>query len=171
MNRLGHQRYFLSLSCFLSSVLLAAFLCAGCKTSSCSEQNFAKLFDAQRVAELSHDSYRVAWQARFRAREDLRHLSYHPTKLDWEAVRYLDRLFRQAPWIANNIEKNPADPRCTSKKSYDIVAQDAVMLKARYSPASYTRSTDALIEKLIQLIDEISPYYELKQPQESASPK
>jgi hypothetical protein len=150
--------------------VLAGFLCIGCKTS-CSEQDFAKPFDAQRVAELSHNSYRVAWQARFRAREDLRHLSYHPTKLDWEAVRYLDRLFRQAPWIANDIEKNPANPRCTSKKSYDIVVHDAVMLKARYSPASYTRNTGALIEKLIQLIDEISPYYELKPSQESPSRK
>jgi hypothetical protein len=162
MNRLGHP--FLSLSCFLGFAVLAGFLCTGCKTSSCWEQNFARPFDAQRVAELSHNSYTVAWEARFRARQDLRHLSYHPTALDWEAVYYINRLFRQAPWIANDIEKNPATPRCSSKSSYDIVAHDAVMLRARYRSASYTRHTDALIEKLIQLVEEISPYYELNAP-------
>jgi hypothetical protein len=78
---------------------------------------------------------------------------------------------RQAPWIAHDIEKNPNTPRCSSKSSYDIVAFDAVMLKARYSPTSFTRHTDGLIERLIQLTDQIASYYELKTPERPPSQK
>jgi hypothetical protein len=168
---------FSSVSCF---VLLVSLLAAGCKTPPCSEENFAKPFDAQRVAQLSHDSYKVAWEARSRARQDLRTISQNPvvldadprrglagppSVLDWEAVSYLNRLIRQAPWIAHDVEKNPATPRCSSRASFDIVAFDAMMLKARYSRGSYTPYTGRLIEKLLQLTDEISSYYELKTPQ------
>jgi hypothetical protein len=171
MNRFGHQGRSLSLSCLWCSVLLVGFLSAGCRTPSCSEQNFAKPFDARQVAELSHNSYKVAWEASFCAREDLKHLSYRPTVLDWEAVNYVNRLLRQAPWIAHDIETNPNTPRCSSKSSYDMVAFDAVMLKARYSPTSFTRHTDGLIERLIQLTDQISSYYELKTPEGLPSQK
>lgn len=171
MNRMDYQRY-VSLSCFLSSVLLAGLMCTGCYTSPCSEGSFVRPFDAQRVAQLSHDSYKVAWQARFCAREELRILhSRHPTVLDWEAVYYMYRLSDQAPWIAYDIETNPGTPRCSSKTSYDIVAFDATMLKARYHPDKFTRPTNVLIEQLIQLTDEISTYYEVKTPEELPSEK
>src|SRR5437879_5831485 len=147
MNRLDRHGYFLSLGCFISFVLLIGSLCAGCKTPPCSEQNFVRAFDPQRVAQLSHDSYKAAWDARFRAREDLRWGAHHPTILDWEAVYYLYRLLDQASWIAHDIEKNPTTPRCSSKISYDMVAFDVVMLKARYSPTSFLPHTDALIER------------------------
>jgi hypothetical protein len=171
MNRFSRQGYPILFASFLGSVWLVALLCAGCKTPPCSEQNFAKPFDAPRVAQLSHDCHKVAWEARFCARENLRHLSYRPTILDWEAVYYIDRLLRQAHWIAYDVEKHPATPRCSSKASYDIVAFDARMLKARYSPTSFTPYTDARIEKLIELTDEISSYYQIKPPQEVPSQK
>lgn len=181
MNQLGHKGFFTSFASLLAFVLLAGLLCAGCKTPPCSEENFARPFDAQRVAQLSHDSYKVAWEARFCARLDLRNISHNSvvldvnarrgglagraTVLDWEAVHYLNQLTQKAPWIAHDVEKNPVTPRCSSKVSYDIVAFDAKMLKARYSPDSYTPYTDGLIEKLLQLTDEISSYYELKTPE------
>jgi len=171
MNPMDYQRY-LSLSCFLISVVLAGLSCTGCYTSPCSEGSFVRPFDAPHVAQLSHDSFKVAWQARFCAREELRILhSRNPTVLDWEAVYYMYRLSDQAPWIAYDIEKNPGTPRCSSKTSYDIVAFDATMLKARYHPAKFTRPTNVLIERLIQLTDEISTYYKLKTPEELPSEK
>jgi hypothetical protein len=170
-----------SLVSFLSFSLLAGLLCAGCKTPPCSEQSFAKPFDAARVAQLSHDTYKVAWEARHCARQDLRTISRNPvlldsaprgaglagpaSVLDWEVVRYIDRLIRQAHWIAYDIERNPASPRCSSKASYDIVAFDATMLKARYRPNVYATYTNTLIQKLIEMTDEISSYYQLKKPE------
>jgi hypothetical protein len=170
MNQLGRKGSSALFALFVGSLSLAILLCAGCKTAPCSEQNFSRPFDAQRVAQLGHDSYKLAREARFCAWQDLGHLSYRPTGLDWEAVYYMNRLMRQAPWIAHDVEKNPATPRCLSKVSYDIVAFDARMLKARYNPDSYTPCTDRLIEKLLQTTDEISSYYELKAP-EGQSPQ
>jgi hypothetical protein len=187
MNQLGRKGFSIPMAWFLSSVLLASLFCAGCKTPPCSEQSFAKPFDAQRVAQLSHDTYKVAWEARHCARQDLRTVSRNSvllgsdarhgglageaTVLDWEGVRYIERLIRQAHWIAYDVERNPASPRCSSKASYDIVAFDARMLKARYRPNLYATYTDALIQKLIELTDEISSYYQLKTPEELPSQK
>jgi hypothetical protein len=148
-------------------VVLAGLLCTGCYTSRCSEGSFVRPFDAQRVAQLSHNAYKVAWEARFWAREELIHLpSRNPTVLDFEALHYINDLLNQTPWIAHDIEKNPGIPRCSSKTSYDLVTFDAIMLKARYHPDKFTPPTNVLIERLIQLTDEISTYYELKTPVE-----
>lgn len=157
----GHSRFSPSL---FTCGLIACLLAAGCKTPHCSEQDFARPFDPQRVAQLAHDSYKVAWGARFWARYDLTNTVYHPTGLDWEAVRYINRLSQKLPWVAHDVEKNPTSPRCSSKASYDLVAFDAKMLKARYRPASFRPETDAKIERLLTMMDEISFYYQLKSP-------
>ena len=142
-------------------ILMLAGLVAGCKTP-CYEESFSIPFDAAKVAQLSHESYKVAWNVEYWARMNLYYAPFHPKRLDWEAVLYMRRLREQVPWIALDIEKNPATARCSSKKSYDIVAFDAKMLKRRYQPASFRPSTDANIEKLLSLLDQISAYYEPK---------
>jgi len=155
---------YISFASYFTCGFIICVLIAGCKTPSCSEQNFARGFDAKRVAELARDSYKVAWAAQYWARYDLRFGVYHPTALDREAVYYLNHISRKVHWIANDVEKNPATPRCSSKASYDIVAFDAKMLRARYRPDSFRPKTGAQIEQLLQMTDEISSYYELKSP-------
>ena len=142
---------------------MLAVLVAGCKTP-CYEERFTIPFDAAKVAQLSHESYKLAWNVEYWARMNLYYAPFHPRRLELEAVLYIRRLREQVPWIAFDIEKYPATARCSSKKSYDIVAFNAMMLKRRYQPASFRPSTDANIEKLLSLIDQISPYYELKKP-------
>jgi hypothetical protein len=39
------------------------------------------------------------------------------------------------------------------------------MLKARYRPNVYATYTNTLIQKLIEMTDEISSYYQLKKPE------
>jgi len=143
----------------ICAALIAVFL-LGCRTPNCSEENFLKPFDAPKVGQLSHDAYQVAWDATFRARFDLRVASFQPTQLDRETVRYLYEISQKVPWIARTIEKNPATPRCSSKASYDIVAYDALLLKTRYSPRSFKPETAGQIDRLLQMIDEISEYYQ-----------
>ena len=142
---------------------MLALLVAGCRTP-CYEENFSIPFEAAKVSQLSHESFKVAWNAEYWARMNLYYAPFHPTRLDGEAVFYMRRLREQVSWIARDIEKHPATARCSSKKSYDIVAFDATMLKRRYHPASFTPSTDSNIEKLLSLLDQISLYYELKKP-------
>ena len=152
----------------LGSVLITAVLLAGCKTPSHSEESFVAPFDAEKVARLSHQAYRVAWSARHDAARNLRFAPFQPSPLDWEAVGYIYELSEQVPWLARKIEKNPASPRAASMQTYEIVAFDAIMLRARYQPTSFTASTCAQIEHLLSLIDEIAPYYAQKEARDSA---
>jgi hypothetical protein len=57
------------------------------------------------------------------------------------------------------IEKNPATPRISSKRSNDFVQHDAMILKTRYQPTSYRKSTNDKIEKLIRILNDIASYY------------
>jgi hypothetical protein len=140
---------------------MATAVLAGCRTLV-PEGNFSKAFDASRVAQLSHEAYQVAWDAKFWARHDLR-FAVRPTPVDYEALAYLNDISRRVSWIGRKVEKNPASPRVSSKDSYDNVAYSAMMLRLRYQPASFMRSTDAKIEHLLTLLDEIAPYYALKE--------
>ena len=149
-----------SLGAIVICFAMIAVFCLGCRTTKSSEEDFSKPFDAPKVAQLSHDAYKVAWDATFRARYDLRTAAFQPTRLDRETVRYLYAILQKVPWIAQTIEKNPANPRRASRMSYDIVAYDALLLKQRYSPHSFKPETAAQIDKLLQLIDEISDYYQ-----------
>jgi hypothetical protein len=144
--------------------LIAGAVALGCRTASSEQQaeQSQRPFDAEKVARLSHQAYKVAWDAHFWARRDLRVASFRPTALDRETVYYLDKLTRQVPWVARDIEKHPATPRSSSKRSFDFVRYDAMMLKKRYQPTSFQGPTDAKIEKLLGLLDEISSYYESK---------
>jgi hypothetical protein len=138
-------------------------LSSGCRTP-CPEENFAGSFDAPRVTQLCHEAYQVAREASFWAWRDLEFGSYQPTLSDWEVVLYLDRLTWQIPWVARTAERKMATPRGASKPSYDVVAYDAMMLRRRYRPASFQRSTSARIDRLLGLIDEVSAYYQLRNP-------
>lgn len=141
-------------------VAAAAWL-TGCRTP-CSEAGFANTFDSQRVAQLAHDSFKLAWDARISGQTDLRFASSRPTHLDWAVLRYLQRISTQAPWIAIEIAKYPDAPRCASKFSYDTVATDAEALRTAYRPDLFKPGTKAKIEQLLGIIDEISSYYQLK---------
>ena len=145
------------------SILVLAVLVAGCKTP-CYEEGFSIPFDAPKIVRLSHESYKAAWDAEYWALYDLRTAAFHPLRLDRQTLVFLRRLRWQVAWIARDVEKHPASPRCSSKSAYDIVAFDEKMLKLRYQPASFTPSTDLKIEKLLNLLDEIAPYYEMKKP-------
>jgi hypothetical protein len=126
-------------------------------------ENTPRPFDAQKVAKLSHEAYKIAWNARFWARQDLIwYMSYSPTGLDWEAVYYLGEISRKVPWVAREIEKHPTTARSSSKRASDFVRYDTVLLKKVYQPASYRKSTDIKIEKLIGILDEIASYYDEK---------
>lgn len=74
-------------------------------------------------------------------------------------MAYLNDISWRVPWIARQIEKNPATARVSSKSAYDMVAYDTMMLRLRYQPHSFQESTCAQIEQLLQLLDEIAPYY------------
>jgi hypothetical protein len=113
--------------------LMAGAVVVGCRTPV-QEESFSKPFDAQRVAQLSHEAFKVAYDARFWAGHDLRFAAFRPTAVDYEAVSYLSELTRKVPWIAHEVEKNPASPRVSSKAAYDVVAYKAMMLRQRYQP-------------------------------------
>jgi len=63
------------------------------------------------------------------------------------------------PSVARNIEKNPATPLFSSKRSNDVVRLDATILKKRYQPTSFRRSTNTKIENLIRILNEMESYY------------
>ena len=138
------------------SLMVIAVL-AGCRTPA-HEEGFSNPFDAARVAQLSHEAYKVAWDAKFWAGHDLR-FSVMPTLVDYEALRYLTEISRRVGWIARKVQSNPASPRVASKNSYDNVAFDVMMLRLRYQPASFMPATNAKVQHLLTLLDEIAPYY------------
>src|SRR5437899_12579466 len=84
--------------CIPALCFLLSFALSGCKTA-CVETSFARPFDTARVAELSHDSAKLAWNARFSASTDLRVTAVHPTGLDWEVVRRLQWIYDKVPWM------------------------------------------------------------------------
>ena len=145
-------------------LLIAGAVVAGCRTASSEQQTEHSLrpFDAEKVARLSHESYKVAWDAQFWARRDLGIAPFHPTALDRETVYYLGQISRHVPWVARDIEKHRATPHASSRRSFDFVRYDVMMLKKRYQPTSFQNSTDLKIEKLLGLLDEITSYYDTK---------
>jgi hypothetical protein len=143
--------------------LIAGAAVAGGKTAAGEQQteNTPRQFDARKVAKLSHEAYKIAWNARFWAGQDLiYYMSYNPTELDWEAVYYLGEISRKVPWVAREIEKHPATACSSSKRASDFVRYDTVLLKKVYCPASFRKSTDSKIEKLLGLLDEIASCYD-----------
>lgn len=136
-------------------------LVAGCRTASHEPQpgGTSLPFDAAAVAKLSHEAYKVAWDARFWAARDLRFAAFRPTANDWETVEYLGRIVQHVPSVARTIEKNPATPRFSSKRSNDFVRLDATILKKRYQPTSFRRSTNTKIESLIRILNDMESYY------------
>jgi len=144
--------------CLVAVGLMMGVVLTGCRTPR-QEERFARPFDAARVAQLSHEAYRVAWDATFWAKRDLRFAAFQPTRLDYEAVSYLNSLTWRVPWLARNIEKYPATARRSSQRTYDYVAYEAMMLRRRYQPTSFQASTCAKIERVLRLVDEIAPYY------------
>ena len=158
------------LTCFnrlclsLHTLLTAGAVIAGCRTAYSEQhtEHTLRPFVGEQVAGLSHEAYKVAWDAHFWARRDLRIAPFHPTALDRETVYYLDQISRHVPWVARDIEKHPASPHASSKRSFDFVRYDAMMLKKRYQPTSFQSATDLKIEKLLSLLDEISFYYDPK---------
>src|SRR3974390_3546593 len=82
---------FLRRNLFLLPLLMAAALLGGCATV-CQEQpeDYARTFDAEKVARLSHEAYKVAWHATFWAQRDLVWVAaFQPTWDDWETVYFL----------------------------------------------------------------------------------
>jgi len=45
------------------------------------------------------------------------------------------------------------------QRSNDIVQHDALILKTRYQPTSFRKSTNDKIEKLIRILNDIASYY------------
>ena len=156
------NRHFIRLNVPLCVLVIAMAFVTGCTTAGREKQpeNTLRPFDAQQVATLSHEAYKIAWDAHFWARRDLRFAAFRPTTLDWDAVGFLDQITRQVPWVAKDIEKHPASPRASSRRSSDFVRYDTMMLKKRYQPASFQRTTDVKIEKLLRILDEIGSYYD-----------
>jgi hypothetical protein len=154
----------------LCGFLVAGAVVAGSRVPAGEQpaENTLRPFDAEKVAKLSHEAYKVAWDAKFWARHDLRTAAFHPTALDWEVIDYLDRISRKVPWVAREIEKHPATARASSKRSSDLVRFDAIILKKRYQPASFRKSTDIKIEKLLCILDEITSYYDEKAEKDSS---
>ena len=156
-------RRFFSRNLFLLSLLSAATVLGGCSTTVCHEHpgDYSRAFDAEKVARLSHEAYQVAWHADFWARRDLVWVAaFQPTLDDAEAVHFLRRIYQQAPWMARDIEKHPATPRCASQRSYDSLRFNAMMFRRYYRPASFQRGTDSMIENLLRMLDDIDSYYE-----------
>ena len=151
-------------SCLCVLLISGAVVAAG--SAAADEQqaeNAPRPFDARKVAKLSHEAYKIAWNARFWAHQDLIwYMSYNPTALDWEAVYYLAEISRKVSWVARKIEKHPATARSSSKRASDFARYDTILLKKVYYPASFRRSTDLKIDKLLGLLDEISSYYDEK---------
>ena len=146
---------------FLGCSLMAGALLTGCQTPV-DEESFSNSFDAQKVAQLSHEAYKVAFDATFWAHHDLKIAAFQPTGLDYEVVYYLDDITQRVPWIGRTAEKHPTTARVSSKASYDMVAYDGMMLQHRYQRSSFRPSTDAKIERLLRLLDEIGALYTQK---------
>lgn len=142
-------------------LLIATYFASGQTAGSAANgpASIVRTFSAEKVATLSHEAYKVAWDANFWARRDLRFASFRPTALDWETVEYLKEITRKVPWVARDVEKHPANPRDFSKRSNELVQYDAMMLKHRFQPASFQSSTAAKIQKLIRILDEIGSCY------------
>ena len=147
-------------SILVSGLAIALWL-TGCRTP-CDEASFAQPFDSQRVSQLAHESFKLAWEARLSCATDLRLAPLRPTHLDWSVLRYLKQISTQVPWIATEVEKHPDAPRCASKFSNDAVTTYASALKAAYQPDSFRLHTNDQIEQLLHNLDEISRYYQLK---------
>lgn len=159
----AHKRLTQFGACGRSILIAGAFIVAiGTAAGEEKTENFARPFDAQKVATLSHEAYKVAWDAKFWARRDLKVAAFRPTKLDWEVVEFLEQISRKVPWIARDIEKHPTTARSSSKRPSDFVRYDAMMLKNRYQPASFQKATGEKIEKLLGILDEITSYYDQK---------
>jgi hypothetical protein len=150
-------------------VLLAAVL-AGCQTPAQREaaEHFARPEDAQKVAQLSHEAYRFAWDASYWANSDLRYASFKPSVLDWETVDFLNRICHQVPWVARKIEEHPEAPRSASRRAFLNLQLEARVLKQRYHPASFRDTTVRMIDQLILRLDEIASYYEAPEPGKQA---
>ena len=151
----------------LACALMAGAFLAGCRTTPVREESFSRPFEAQKVARLSHEAYKVAWHATYWANHDLCFAPFDPTVLEWEAVGYLNDITWRVSWIARKVEKNPATPRVSSKYVHDVVAYDTMMLRRRYERTSFKPSTAAQIEHLLSLLDEIAPYYAQNQQAET----
>lgn len=151
---------FSRLSLSLWALLIAGAVFAGCRTAGPEQQAALRPFDAQKVVSLSHEAYKVAWDATFWARRDLRIAPFHPSALDWDTVDFLDEITRKAPWVARDIENHPATPRVSSKRSCDFLLYDAMMLKKRFQPTSFRSATNIKIEHLLRILDEIASYYD-----------
>jgi len=153
---------FTRLGLSLCTLLIAGAIGAGCRTAVPAQpaENTSYPFDAEKVAELAHEAYKVAWDANVWARRDLRYAAFRPTALDWETVYYLGQISRKAPWVARKIEQHPTTPRVSSQRAYELVRYDAMMLKRRYEPRSFHSSTDVKIERLLGILDEIDSCYE-----------
>ena len=154
------RRWYRSTSSFCA-LLIAGAVSARITTDSRAEgaESASHPFDADKVAKLSHEAYKVAWDANFWARRDLRFASFRPTALDWETVEYLKEISRKVPWVARDIEKHPATARDSSKRSHELVRYDAMLLKKRYQSTSFQSSTDTKIKKLIRILDDIDSCY------------
>ena len=145
----------------LGCAMVTGALLVACRTAV-QEESFSKPFDTQRVAQLSHEAFEVAFDATSWARHDLRVSSFKPTPLDHEAVRYLNQISQRVGLIGLKAENNPATPRVSSKAAYDNVAYDTMMFQRRYEPSSFKPSTNAKIEHLLKLLDEMATYYAQK---------
>jgi hypothetical protein len=155
---------FLRPSGFLSSLLLAGVIAWGNKRADAQEkaENTAPPFDAQKVVKLSNEAFKVGWDARFWAVHDLRFAAFRPRAEDFEAIDYLSRTIRDVPSVAREIKKHPTTARSSSMRSIDFVRYDMMMLKLRYQPSSYRKSTNAKMQKLLGIVDEILSYYDQK---------
>ena len=175
---------------FFGSFLFALGISlTGCRTP-CSEERFARPFDANKVAQLSHDAFKVAYHVKFLAQQDLTQSADHPqhfattriprpnfglnsrprgvsdsgldSQLDWEVLNCLELLSWRVAWIPRDIQKNPATTRCSSKKSFENAATYAKLIKADFRPTSFQPATAGQIEDLLQMFDQISSFYEVK---------
>jgi hypothetical protein len=143
----------------LGVALLAAMLLSGCHTPR-PEASFEGAFDVAKMNQLCDEAYHLARDTTFYAECDLNFRAYDPTWMDWAAVWYLHRLTEQVPWIARKARKKPAAPREASFRAYELVAHDTRMLRERYLPGSFAPTTNAHIERLLGLLDEIASCYE-----------
>jgi hypothetical protein len=129
----------------LACALVAVTFFAGCRTTPVREESFSRPFDAQKVARLSREAYKVAWHATYWANHDLCFAPFEPTVPEWETVRYLNSITWRVSWIARNIEKHPATPRVSSKYIHDVVAYDTILLRMRYQRTSFKPSTGCML--------------------------
>ena len=159
----AHNRFIRLRECGCRILIAGAVIVAvGIAAGEEKAENTPQRFDAQKVAALSHEAYKVAWDAKFWARRDLKIAAFKPTKLDWEVVEYLGEISHKVPWVARDIEKHPTTARSSSKRSSEFVRYDAMMLKKRYQPTSFQKTTGQKIEKLLGMVDEINSYYDEK---------